>query len=742
MSDAKMNDDTPPNTPPRENAGEIDPQTTQNPPDPNPTTPPSPNDTLPIPGDSMMGKPATDLTNNSPTPPPPNPPPAQHGTDPTDHENKHDKDNNTTEYPPPGCLLGRVIGGAQGSIKVKLIPTDKRAKPFIRTYTKPIHPTERFRRHCPIIAEIDNITGDITRLKEELDPSCWDQFYPIPGIIASVSEHQDGQIGLERGEITAFTNKLHAPFTPTPNTRILFWSAVTTRMNKRPGTRYPPRQERYIDVVHLDINKEPLRRNERDILFPPLLKHLTDTLSIDIEIGASPLTTTPNSYGALQSTTTHKHALLDIIAHIKRETDRALAQNTEHAQAARKLKRAFDKPIPTLNILIKPRMHLSYTIQNINEQLHKSFKLRSLISNIFLILPADPQTDHTNPYHNNPQILTALNESINNYASHIHHINQPTFEGSYDLQTGTTTHKRAKDLKTYNIIRFTPTPNNAFISPTKLHLPKPTLLHTSSFTDETDGDASDEEPPLPTNYIHVSYPTEDKQRANHATHALTHIYKKGKGKTHIESMPSPHHEWQMVKIEPGESNDRKAIINQLTASDALLLAMDEDKFADAATDNYLLLARPGVLAHATAIACLRAPGFAEDATKTSRRPPPPQRGSSPTMHCLSNRLSTSRQLQTNCKFLQTACRRRSLSSSFTMPPNYTHHTTLNHHAPCPPLSHQTMPTAAHHPPNSPISLSTSAPMPPQRTKIKRTKWLKTSLTTLESRNVPKKRPNG
>ena len=48
-----------------------------------------------------------------------------------DVEAKHDP--NPLEFPAPGTLLGRIVGGTPGALRVKLIPSDP-GKPPIHTY--------------------------------------------------------------------------------------------------------------------------------------------------------------------------------------------------------------------------------------------------------------------------------------------------------------------------------------------------------------------------------------------------------------------------------------------------------------------------------------------------------------------------------------------------------------------------------------------------------------------------------
>ena len=86
--------------------------------------------------------------------------------------------------------------------------------------------------------------------------------------------------------------------------------------------------------------------------------------------------------------------------------------------------------------------------------------------------------------------MTEIESSINNFAKHIHHIDQPTFEGSYDPTVKTTTFKRAKNYKTYNIIQFTSLHTTMFASANTL-LPQTSLMKTPALTPLLDDDISD-----------------------------------------------------------------------------------------------------------------------------------------------------------------------------------------------------------------------------------------------------------
>ena len=528
------------------------------------------------------------------------------------------EDPNPLAFPPPGALLGRVIGGAPGQLQVKLIPNDPTHAPIFQTYTKRVHAQARFRKHCPVIARIDEDTGEITDLKEDLIFHHWTHYPPIPGIVQEVSEtgviklraeiESTGIGGFESSLITTYKSRLQAPFMPHPKTRVWFYGVVTQRTKKQKGSNRMPRQERFIDIIHIEINKTPLIKTEKQILFPPLRDYLMTTLKIDIEIGTSTLTDSPNSYGALQTAMSHKDDLIDIITHAENTTERALTLD-EHKNTARKLKRAFSKSPPQLNLLIKPRKHLNINITDINNQLNKNPKLRRIIANIYLILPADPQTNPKNPYHNNPHILTDIHNSDNNFASNIIHISQPTFEGSYDAASKCTTHKRASNLKTYNIIQFKPQTSNHF-SDKHTVLPEISLLDTPSFTDQTDEDASDIDAPPPTDYIHVAYPTTDQQREHRANRLMTDIHKTYEG-IQIDLLPQIRQGWRELKLELGLLHDSQTIIEKLTTSDALVSAMDENCFTDDATSNYTLVAKTGKLTNASALAVLRVLGYTE-----------------------------------------------------------------------------------------------------------------------------------
>ena len=580
---------------------------------------------------------------NGPEPIPGDPQPAHRSHLPEPGEAKRaaqtasDYDPNSLEFPPPGAILGRVIGGSPGCLRVKLAPISPNHQPTYHTYTKPSEDKNaRFRRHCPVVAFMDTYKNDIDKLREDTVAHHWHHYSPIPGIISSVApngtiklkaEIEDVQLrqgvtvgGYETRETTAFTNRLQAPHIPPAKTRVHFYGAITTRTHKQPGTRKHPRAERYIDIVHIEVNKDPLTKNESQTLFPPLLKHLTETFKIDIEIGTSGINENPNSFGALQNAATGKHQLLDIITHTKNQTTRA-NELGKHADTARKLTHAFNKSPPQLNLLIKPRKHLDHTIITINNQLHENPKLRKIISNIYLILPANPQTNHKNPYHANPHILTDIDNSFNNYAKHIHHIAQPTFEGAYDPTTKTTTYKRARNLTTYNIIQFAPLRTNKY-SNENTTLPFSSLLTTPSFDNEQDDDASDIDEPAPTEYIHVSHPNKNEHREQRADQLITDIAHNYKN-IHIEIIPSTIATWRSIKIEPSVSQDASTILDQLTSSDALVAAMGESDYAMKAEQCYTLIAQPGHLESASTLAVIRALGFeeAEGANKTAAPPP-------------------------------------------------------------------------------------------------------------------------
>ena len=504
-----------------------------------------------------------------------------------DREEDGASDPNPLEFPPPGKLLGRIVGGNIGSLRVKLFPTNTDEPPFFMTYTKPIHQHARFRRHCPVIATLDEYTDEITDLKEDLQQHHWKHYPPTPGIITSVADNgaiklraeiedtkargRYGVGGYELGELTTFKNRLQTQHVPPPQTRVLFYGVVTNRTRKQQGTNRMPRAERYIDIIHIEVNPTPLHKQEEHVLFPPLRDHLITNLNIDIEIGTSAINTSPNSFGAYQFAQTGKEKLLEIITHAKHAANRALALD-EHKDTARKLAHAFNKSPPKLNLLIKSRKHLNHTIKSINTQLNTDPKLRNIIDNIYLITPAHPQTQHQNPLIHNPQILTDIESSPNNFAKHIHHINQPTFEGSYDPTTKTTTHKRAKNYKTYNLIQFTPLHTNIFTTEHTI-LPKNTLMDTPSFTPQTDTDASDIDEQHETDFIHVAHPVTEPARVAQANQLITEL-NTNHPNMHIELHSSRLSDWRELKLELDVTQDAKDVLGQLTSSDALVVLED------------------------------------------------------------------------------------------------------------------------------------------------------------------------
>ena len=263
-------------------------------------------------------------------------------------------------------------------MRVKLFPSNPDEPPFYQSYTKPIHPHARFRRHCPVIATLDQYTDEITDLKEDVIFHHWEHYPPTPGIITSVADNgaiklkaeiedtrsrgRYGVGGYDSNELTTFKNRLQTQHVPPPQTRVLFYGIVSTRTKRQKGTNKMPREERYIDIIHIEINTTPLLKQEDHILFPPLREHLTNELNIDIEIGTSPLNKAPNSYGVFQYAQSGHQDLLDIITYAKQATNRALTLD-EHKDAARKLSHAFNKSPPKLNLLIKSRKHLAFTIK-------------------------------------------------------------------------------------------------------------------------------------------------------------------------------------------------------------------------------------------------------------------------------------------------------------------------------------------------------------------------------------------
>lgn len=560
---------------------------------------------------------------NQPTTPPPS---ADEQTNPN---KEHDP--NPLEFPAPGTLLGRITGGTPGALKVKLIPNDPNQPPIHTYYTKPIHSLARFRRHCPVIARIDPYTDDITDLQEDLIQRHWEHYPPIPGIIDSITDtgviklraelEGMGIGGYDNNPITTFKNRLNTQEVPKPGTRILFWGVVTHRTKKQKGSNRMPKQERYIDVIHIALNLTPMTKNEKQVLFPPLLEHLTDKFNINIKIGTSPLTDAPDTYGETQTAYHQRNTLMDIITRTRQATDRALITENRHNDTARKLKHVFSCTPPKINLLIKPRKYLSFDIRTINQQLHENPKLRNIIDNIYLILPANPRTNSRNPYHSNPHIIPDIDNSPNNFAHHIYHIDQPTFEGAYDPTTKELKFKRAKNLRTYNLIQFKSTTTTAFSKKHTL-MPSTTRLPTPSFADQTDADASDADTQTVTDHIIVSYPTENEDRRHRATQILTKLHDSN-DELGISIQASSQQGWQDIKIELGLTQDTQPILDELTASNALVAAMDEDSYSKGAKHNYILIAKKDHLTNSASIATLHSLGFAIDEKNNTIEAPPP-----------------------------------------------------------------------------------------------------------------------
>ena len=141
------------------------------------------------------------------------------------------------------------------------------------------------------------------------------------------------------------------------------------------------RDQHFLDIFEIEIDKKTLTQNETGALHPSLLFRLYEPvdkggLQIDFEIGARTSGDLPDSLGALQAATQHITTIHQAINIVTAKITHILSHPTTYTQedtnTATRIQRTIDSNTRKLNILIHPRNYGFNSITTTSETIRQA----------------------------------------------------------------------------------------------------------------------------------------------------------------------------------------------------------------------------------------------------------------------------------------------------------------------------------------------------------------------------------